>query len=303
MNKSQEKTGYIPVKGGLGNQMFFYAFGLYLNKFKISSILVWHEYVFTKQHNGIELYKAFKITEEVNSSKKMSLFLLINRSSIPKKIKIIIGKLLKFKFISYSKYRQSSPYHFDESLLNLNSQKIFFDGFWQNYKFLEKVKEPLLKSFEFNLPRNFEQNKYLNEILSSPNSVSIHIRRGDYLKAEFSDLNVIKSMDYFNNSIAYLEENIKSPVFYIFTDDIIWAKSNFVGEKFVFVEGNDGEFSYLDMFLMTKCKHNIISNSTFSFWGAWLNTNSYKIVVAPKLWTKNIESIKLCPPNWNFLEV
>jgi hypothetical protein len=302
VNKKQRRTGYIPVKGGLGNQMFFFAFSLYLHQYNFSSVLVWYEYVFTKQHNGVELYKAFEICEDVRAKRKLDFFLIINKSILHRKMKLIIGRLLKMRYMFFYKYKQRSPYEFDNSVVNLKADKIVFDGFWQNYNFLDKIDTLLLQTFKFNLPNNFEQNIFLNKILST-NSISIHVRRGDYLKAEFSELNVIKSMEYFNNAVKYMETYVELPVFYIFTDDIIWSKRNFVGDKFVFVEGNKNEFAYLDMFLMTKCKHNIISNSTFSFWGAWLNENPSKIVVAPKLWTKDVLSIKLCPPKWIFLDL
>ena len=300
MNKLEIPTAIIPVRGGLGNQMFIYAFSLYLKSNNIRPLLIWHEYIFTKQHNGVELFDVFDININNHSKNQVYLFLIINKSFFPLIIKRIIGRIFRSKYIFTKYYKQSSPYNFDNLLLNIKSGKYYLDGFWQNYMYLSSIRERVLESFSFRLPTNIAQNIYLKKILTS-NSVSIHIRRGDYLFAEFEDLNVLKSMDYFLKAISYIEVNCESPLFFIFTDDMIWAKKEFRAGKYIFVEGNINKESYLDIYLMTRCKHNIIANSTFSWWGAWLNINPDKIVVAPQKWTKEVNSSQLCPPEWILL--
>ena len=118
----------------------------------------------------------------------------------------------------------------------------------------------------------------LQEILKNENTCSIHVRRGDYLNSP--NHHPTQNMNYYMRAI---KEMPKDSVFLIFSDDIKWCKENFpnLPEKFIFVEGNK---DYEDLHLMTHCKNNIIANSTFSWWGAWLNSNSDKIVVAPKKW-------------------
>lgn len=299
-NSNNNIKAIIPVRGGLGNQMFFYAFSLYLKANNINSLLVWHEYIFTKQHNGVELFDVFEIPIDNYNKFKISFFLKLNRSFLSHRIKRIIGRIFRCKYIFIKNYKQSSSYSFDDLFAIRKSKISYVEGFWQNYRYLMSIRNILLESFCFRLPVGFDKNIFLNEIQSSA-SVAIHIRRGDYLNPAFSELNVIRYNEYYLKAINYIEENIKNPKYFIFTDDMLWAKMNFKGDKYVFVEGNINENSHLDLFLMSICKHNIIANSTFSFWGAWLNVNPTKIVIVPKMWTINNLSSELCPPDWIYL--
>jgi hypothetical protein len=301
-SSNSNSIAFIPVKGGLGNQMFFYAFSLLLNNNNKYTELLWNEYFFTKQHNGVEIFQAFHIKVDIRSKRKISFYLLLNRSRIPLIIKRLLSKIFGIKYQFYLKYLQATPYSYDEAVFIQKKKKILYDGFWQNWKYLNKVENEIREKFVFNLPLGYENNIFLEKIIAS-NAVSIHIRRGDYLFDEFSELNVINSLNYYNNAIKYCKEHLNAPTFFIFSDDLPWARQNFQDNDFVFVEGNKNKYAYLDMFLMSQCNHNIISNSTFSFWGAWLNEHSSKIVLAPNLWTKRVHSNTLCPPNWIFLEV
>ncbi len=292
----------IPVKGGLGNQMFFYAFSLCVKENGLIPLLAWDEFVFTKQHNGVELYNVFNIKIDKIDRFQILFYCKINRSFLPLKIKKIIGRLLKFKYIFYKHLRQSIPYSFEKDIFLNKSRKLYLDGFWQNYMYFDSLRGQLLESFKFRLPIDFSNDKYLKEIQSCQ-SVSIHIRRGDYLDPVFKELNVINSNNYYNQAIEFVKNKVENPFFFIFTDDIVWAKENFVDRKYIFVEGNAEKNSYLDMYLMSQCSHNIIANSTFSWWGAWLNCNPKKIVISPKMWTDKIYSSEMCPKDWIFIAI
>lgn len=300
MRSKDSIKAIIPVRGGLGNQMFFYAFSLYLKSNNINPLLVWHEYIFTKQHNGVELFKVFEIPIDNYTKFNISLLLKINRSFLPHIIKRIIGRIFRCKYIFIYKYKQFSPYSYDDIFIIRKYKKSYVEGFWQNYKYFTSIRNTLLETFRFRFPEDFSQNIYLNRIKSSI-SISIHIRRGDYLDPRFSDLNVIRTNEYYFCAINYIEGKIDKPLFFIFSDDIPWAKKNFLGDKFLFVEGNINNTSHLDIYLMSQCKHNIIANSTFSWWGAWLNNNPNKIVTAPKNWTHKVLSSQICPPEWIFI--
>jgi len=138
--------------------------------------------------------------------------------------------------------------------------------------------------------------------MSKSNSVSLHIRRGDYLSKSvevFEPLN----LDYYYSGIEYFNNTIKEPHYFVFSDDIEWAKSNFVqSSSYTVVDYNGADKGYEDMRLMSLCKHNIIANSSFSWWGAWLNRNPDKNVLAPKKWfsskTSNLNSNDLLPSSW-----
>jgi hypothetical protein len=127
--------------------------------------------------------------------------------------------------------------------------------------------------------------------INSEESVSVHIRRGDYLHSCFNSLFHVQDLDYYQAAIDQIQQKIKNPSFYIFTTDYEWTKEQFSKLKIPFniVDINKGSQSYMDMILMSKCKHNIIANSSFSWWGAWLNRNEEKMVIAPKKWYKHTE--------------
>ncbi len=116
-------------------------------------------------------------------------------------------------------------------------------------------------------------------------SVGVHIRRGDYLSPEVVNVyGGICTEEYYRSSMNYMRNNYKGCVFFIFSNDPEWVRENYSAEDVTVMEGNDEEHGYRDMYLMSKCKHNIIANSSFSWWGAWLNTNPGKCVLGPSIW-------------------
>ena len=167
----------------------------------------------------------------------------------------------------------------------LNKKSLYLDGYWQTYKYFENIREILLEEFSLKEELNLENRNILNKI-KSRNSISLHIRRGDYItNSHTSNVHGACSIHYYMEAIEYINRRIDSPVYFIFSDDIQWVKENleFNNEK-VYVDINDGETAYCDLELMKNCQHNIIANSTFSWWGAWLNINKEKIVITPKKW-------------------
>jgi hypothetical protein len=178
----------------------------------------------------------------------------------------------------------------------------YYDGYWQSEKYFEPVKDIIRRELEF-IPILGERNtEHLNRIESS-RSVSIHVRRGDYVSLKSNlDLYQSCSIEYYQTAIEFLENKIIQPQFYIFSDDPEWAKDNFKGEKFRFID-NNSQSPVIDLFLMKKCQHNVIANSSFSWWGAWLNNNPDKIVIAPKKWFKNNWSdTDIIPDNWTKID-
>lgn len=177
-------------------------------------------------------------------------------------------------------------YKFDSNL--------YLEGQFQSEKYFAHNRDEILKLFA---PSEeivkYIQNKYSKYLT---NSVSIHIRRGDYL--DLQEHHPLCDITYYNNALTYVDQLHFIENILIFTDDITWAKSNCNNNRITFVER---EHDYIDLYLMSYCQHNIIANSSFSWWGAWLNTNQNKTVVAPKLWfgpalTHNIKD--LIPNNW-----
>jgi hypothetical protein len=142
--------------------------------------------------------------------------------------------------------------------------------------------------------------------IENNNSVSIHVRRGDFFKNKkrIQRYGNICTNSYYKKAINIIKHKINDPIFLVFSDDIDWAKQNFTGSNFIFVDWNKGKSSYRDMHLMSLCKHNIIANSTFSWWGSWLNNNENKVVISPsKMNNKHKDFSQLFPEKWVRIKV
>lgn len=130
-------------------------------------------------------------------------------------------------------------------------------------------------------------------------TVSIHIRRGDYLSQQFSaGFGNCCPLAYYREAIHYMKTYLDDITFVLFSDDMDWVKMNLPLDNAIYVDHNHGVDSWQDMYLMSMCQHNIIANSTFSWWGAWLNDNTDKIVIAPKRWWSSIENDDVVPESW-----
>ncbi len=153
-----------------------------------------------------------------------------------------------------------------------------FKGNWINEKYFQEYRDELMNIFTFP-PFDDDQNRlYMNEILAA-NSVSIHIRRGDYLQSPLYTLGI----KYIQTAVQIINQKVNTPKYFVFTDDPEYVSKHFSFiDNMTVINGNKGKKSFRDMQLMSLCKHNIIANSTFSFWGAYLNRNTDKIVIAPR---------------------
>lgn len=274
----------VILYGGLGNQMFGYAFYLHLKKKYNFSLVLPDNIGSDVNHYGYELSKVFpKIIQRSSSFNRR------NR-------KIYSEYFTKNLF---HKIAEDNHFYGDFQIKYLRSHYLFevYDGFWQSEKYFKPVKNKIREIFTFNLTNlNKKSLKYLLEI-KRENSVSIHIRRGDYL-IHSDNYGNICTLEYYMKAMHYLYKKESNLIFYIFSDDIDWVKDNLKIPTSFIVDCNKGYDSWQDMCLMSHCKHNIIANSSFSWWGAWLNKNPYKIVVAPNKWNNNISMKDVIPVSW-----
>lgn len=256
----------VLISGGLGNQMFEYAFFLSLKERGIDCILDITPYSVTKMHNGYELERVFGI----DSSKASTNFLNIQLTRFIRKIQ---WNSLVFK----TRFQK-----FDEKAYFTNA--IYYMGEWINERFFLNVEQQVRDAFKF---QNIdERNMCIVEELFQCNSVSLHIRRGDYLRLPNY---MVCDEEYYRKAVNYILSYVKKPKFYLFSNDLAWSE-NFIkkiGVDYEVIKHNQGFDGYKDMFLMSKCRHNIISNSTFSWWGAWLNNNPDKRMVGPSTWFRD----------------
>ena len=285
--------------GGLGNQMFQYAFfrAISLERkipIKFSTCLLKN----FKSHNGLELNKIFDIELDIASSEDVAATVGFFRSFL------IVRKLLRHKLCSSF---QRSPliyepfYHFWTKYSLFIQDDIFLSGYWQSYKYFEKYSDEIRSDFRFAVPMN-SKNLEVANLMKESISVSLHVRRGDYLiNKKTLDKHGICSLDYYENAINLILSEFPTARIFTFSDDMNWVKS-FLMPKFkniVIVDFNYGKESYNDMRLMSLCSHNIISNSTFSWWGAWLNKNPSKKVIVPKRWfADGTKCDDLIPEDW-----
>lgn len=219
-------------------------------------------------HNGYELDRAFGIHDKVNQGNIL--------------LKYIFGMAEKYKWNKLVYFNPRVEY--DKNAFHNNAP--FMYGYWMNEQYFKSIEEEIRKVFKFK--GIDDKNKEIADSMLNECSVSIHIRRGDYLK--LPNWNVCGTK-YILNAIRIIYSKVKNPKFYVFSDEPEWCKVFFeeMHIPHMVISHNTGIDSYKDMYLMHCCKHNIICNSTFSWWGAWLNSNVNKIVVAPKKWWRNCE--------------
>ena len=173
-------------------------------------------------------------------------------------------------------------------------------------KYFEGIENDIKKDFRFKNQLDNKNLEILNEIENS-NSISIHIRRGDYMSPEnYNMYGCIATPTYYKKAIKVIEEKVENPTFFVFSNDMDWVKKNIqINSRVFYIDINSGNGSYKDMQLMSNCKHNIIANSSFSWWGAWLNENKNKIVIAPKKWINredvDSDKIELFCEGWTLL--
>jgi hypothetical protein len=175
----------------------------------------------------------------------------------------------------------------------------YLDGYWQSHRYFERISNLLHDEFKLK-EDSVEHNYGLECEIKDSTSIGVHIRRGDYVtNIKSAKYHGICSMDYYNDSFEYMSKIISNPKYFIFSDDINWAINNIkINYPIRFISTNM-KIPHYDLSLLSLCKHQIIANSSFSWWAAWLNKNLNKIVIAPKKWfTKDKDANDLCPTNW-----
>lgn len=282
--------------GGLGNQMFQYAAGRSL-ALKLGTQLHLDISGFASYglHQGFELKRIFDCTAEIAAEREVRNILGWQYSPIALRV------LSSHRFALFRRKGFVVEPHFQywHGLSNLASES-YLVGYWQSEKYFSDVTAQIRQDFTFKLPIN-GLNAAVAKQISPINAVSLHVRRGDYVNNPITTAtHGLCSLDYYRNAIRYLAAHTTHPHFFVFSDDIAWVKENLpIDFPHRYVDHNHGAESYNDMRLMSLCRHHIIANSSFSWWGAWLNPNMDKIVVAPTHWFANETNTEdLIPKSW-----
>ncbi|ASU36804.1 alpha-1,2-fucosyltransferase [Mucilaginibacter xinganensis] len=287
----------IKLQGGLGNQMFQYAFGLALSA-KLNTHLYFDLSFFKQDDHGLtpRTYQLDLFSKRVNIAGDG----MINRFLNPGLMQRICNKTGIGKTTIYREKAMS----FNPDVFAVK-QPAYVEGFWQSELYFAPVSASIRKALTFRAPLNEESAKIAAGLAQQANTVSVHVRRGDYVSSKTTNqLHGTCSVTYYQKAIALVKEQVADPVFFFFSDDSEWVQQHLLPltEKGVLVQHNLHNDSWQDMALMSKCKHHIIANSSFSWWGAWLNPDIEKVVIAPEDWfnTKSeyFVASNIVPSNW-----
>ncbi len=283
----------VKLIGGLGNQLFQYAAARrisYLNRIPLKLDI--SEFIRYKLHKYSLMH--FNIIEEMATPAEIQAFK--PQSFFPR---LAFRYLSSFNMLSRS-YVMERHFHFDPALLKIN-HGVYLDGYWQSEKYFLDIEEVIRKELSVKTPPD-AGNEQMMERIRNEAAVSLHIRRADYVTNNHTlAVHGCCSLDYYHHAVTLMAEKVESPHFFIFSDDPAWAKSNLqLPFQVTFVTHNGPDKNYEDLRLMSLCRHNILANSTFSWWGAWLNAHPDKMVIAPKKWfnTEAINPKDLLPEDW-----
>lgn len=283
----------VKLKGGLGNQMFQYAMGK--NIAHVHGMQLKFDILDFPDHNQ-RVYALDKFNVDTQKASQDEIFNLKYQN------RNFLKKILRRAHKKSSNYIQEKDFILCKKILSINGS-VYIDGYWQSEKYFKDNKAIIQYDFSIKHPLKGKNKKY-SQLISSCDSVSMHIRRGDYVSNPVANnIHGICDTAYYKYCVDLIRQHLKLPHFFIFSDEPAWVHENInLDFPFTIVDHNNTENAFEDMRLMSLCQHNIIANSSFSWWGAWLNSNPHKIVIAPQRWftdkNKNIKTTNLVPDRW-----
>lgn len=284
------------IIGGLGNQMFQYAAARALSlRCSVPLKITIDQFKTYKLHNGFELERAFGLKlEEIQHDELKS---ILGWRSRP-----FVRRVFSNRHMNWA-VGNNWIYDNDRFMFSSNNQctrNMYMHGYWQSEKWFSQIEKVIRRDFRF-INDCSPGEKEIASLMKMQPSVSVHVRRGDYLKTKNKSIYAECTFDYYNRAIDYIRKEIPSAKLFFFTDDPSYVADKFIPSfpNSVLVSRSEVGSAVNDMRLMASADHNIIANSTFSWWGAWLNQSLGKIVIAPKLWFTDINRSKdIIPNSW-----
>ena len=259
----------VHFNSGLGNQIFQYMFFRYMQSLG-HTVYGYYNKKWLQQHNGLEV-------DNVLNGDLPPATILSN----------LIVSICRF----FHRFDKKGRFFVSDNCYNPNG--VYYSGYWQDKRFFEFLPKPKFRAFPLN-----SKNKEISSKMRNCNSVSIHIRRGDYLSPEVvAQMGNICTLEYYQKAIQLIKSKIQQPIFFVFSDDIEWARDNIKEDNIYFIDWNTGKDSFLDMFLMAQCKAHIIANSSFSYWGAYMSEENL-LTVLPSRWYNDIPSPDIAMDDW-----
>ncbi len=285
--------------GGLGNQMFQYAAARRLAekhrtelKLDLSFFSMELDKDTTPRAYALDIFKTIQ-----TAATPWERFKLYPHSKNRHK-NMVLTRLIRFGLIKDRRYAEKHC-NFDPAVLHLTGRTML-DGYFQSEKYFKDIEEIIRREFTLKSPLSAKAAAIQKQIKETE-SVSLHVRRGDYITNKAAgQFHGMCYADYYQRAIAIIKEKIKHPHFYIFSDDPKWVKENIhIPNPHTYIADHTDK-DYEELILMAHCKHNIIANSSFSWWGAWLNNPPHKIVIAPTRWftDEKIDTSDLIPKSW-----
>lgn len=285
--------------GGLGNQMFQYAYGKSLASINGSRLLLDCGFYDSSSKNTNITPRTYSLDQfpnlkgDIITKKELSHF----NNNLESQNNSFWGRLIS----QFNPYRILREKQFPFDVNNLNQRgNVYVEGYWQSEKYFISVRNNLLNEFAPKITNN-ESFELIKNHITETNSVSIHVRRGDYVSNKKSAAwHGILGVNYYMRGLDLLKQSYEDFKVFIFSDDSQWVKANLSLSVDTYLVSGRGLSEVEELILMSTCKHQIIANSSFSWWGAWLNTYSGKNVIAPKRWFANqeIDSSDIYAENW-----
>lgn len=296
----------VRFHGGLGNQMFEYSFYEYLKSrydVEVKADLTWFDRNYS-EHQGFELEDVFGIDMQVASYKEIAAV----HEYFPRYYPFAALRFLSRKLAAFKNKKRNSKggfvhnymwdfgptqYTKNEDFDHIDITKDWYiEGVYCSDAYYSVCEDTLKKRFSFKEPLD-KDNQLLADAMNKQESVAIHVRRGDYVGNVFD----IVTVDYYRRAVEYIRSKVDNPVFYVFSDDMDYIQKEFTFLKDYVPVHNEGKKSFTDMRMISNCKHMIVANSSFSYWGAVLGQTKDSIIIAPKKY-KADEEIALARANW-----
>ncbi len=283
------------LDGGIGNQFFQYAAARFL-AIKNNAELLLDDSLLTQSRIGVTKrnYELGAYNIKAKRLDKTEQSTLQFRARRPFRYLYEMGFLKS----SFAYYREPH-FEYDPQLIRLTGNLII-DGYWQSERYFNEIADDIRRELQPIEPPSPNEREFLSKIIRV-NSVSLHIRRGDFIINPMAAAHhVVCDLTYYQRAVSMVAKRVLNPVFFVFSDDPVWVKKELrLDYPMVLVSRSQSWPAYEDLRLMSNCMHHIIANSSFSWWGAWLNPSSSKIVVAPSRWFRVEKNTKdLTPPEW-----
>lgn len=280
------------INGGLGNQLFQYAAGLALSNKHKTALKINTNF---KTQDTVRKLALTHFNLDVNQADPIEINQLYPSSNLKRKIQAILPT-------SQKSFYKEKKFSFQSNFSQLSSS-VYLKGYWQSELYFSSI-DSIIKEKYLLEPNCYKNALDFIQQLSLQESVSIHVRKGDYLKAPYNTVYAELNNEYYKRAIEFLKEICPSIKTYVFTDDPAWVEAHLdLGIPFELASGKKTNSMFEDFQAMRSCKYHVIANSSFSWWTAWLSAHQDKQVVAPRNWFKDIQedTTDLIPKSWNIL--